>query len=277
MPKIKISKDTQLFVSIAQHPSNFGTTLFNAAFAFRGIDAVYKTLQVDPGDLKDAIAGIRALGINGCGVSMPFKTEVLQYLDSVDAKAKEIGAVNTIVKTSRGLKGYNTDYLGAKAQLARISGLRGKSVVMLGSGGVAQAIAAALRSLEVKQVTVVAKDERQGRALARKWSLGTVIPWSKRNNIEGDVLINATPIGMAAVAQELPVAEDVIDRFTIGMDVVINPLETTLMKLFKQHGKRTLPGFEMSLQQAARQFELYTGEKAPVEEMAKQIKKIYNP
>lgn len=272
-----ITKDTMLCVSIAEHPSNFGTTLFNAAFEHEGIDAIYKALQVQPGNAKDAVAGIRALGIRGCGVSMPFKQEVIKYLDSVEEKAEQIGAVNTIVNTGRGLRGYNTDYSGAKTVLEQLGSIRSKKIVLLGAGGVARAISAALHSLHGHNVVVAAREEGPGQELVRKWKLAAFVLWKQRNDLAGDLLINATPVGMAPLRHAMPVEESTIERFRIVMDVVINPLETKLMKVARQKRKAVLPGYRMSLHQAARQFKLYTGRKAPLQLMEEQIKKVYNP
>ena len=266
-----ISKDTQLCISVAQHPSNFGTTLFNAAFQKLGLDFVYKAMRVRPGDLRAAIEGIRALGIRGCGVSMPFKGEAAGYMDNLDSLARKIGAVNTIVNTAGRLKGYNTDCWGAWQVLKRVKGLRSKRIVMLGAGGVAQAIACALVKLGASDVTVVNREQTSGKSLARKWGFSGYLAWRERDGVDGDVLINATPVGMAPHSQRCPVGEDVVGRFSVVMDVVINPSGTRLIKLARRRGRRVIPGHEMSLWQAARQFELYMGRRAPVKVMREQI------
>lgn len=266
-----ISKDTQLCISVAQRPSNFGTALFNAGFRKLNINYVYKAFNLRPGDLPMALAGVRALRIRGCGVSMPFKTETVNYMDSLDSLAEKIGAVNTVVNTAGRLRGYNTDCWGARQVLKKIKGLENKKVVMLGAGGVAQAIACALVTLGASDVTVVNREAPAGKSLVRKWGFSGYLPWRKRNGVAGDVLINATPVGMAPHSQHCPVSEDVVDRFSVIMDVVINPLETRLMKLARRRGRRVVPGYEMSLWQAARQFELYTGRAAPVKVMREQI------
>lgn len=266
-----ISKDTQLCISVAQRPSNFGTVLFNAGFRKLNINYVYKAFKLRPGDLAVALAGVRALRIRGCGVSMPFKVEAVAYMDSLDSLAKRIGAVNTIVNTAGRLKGYNTDCWGALQVLKRIKGLKDKKVVMLGAGGVAQAIACALVTLGARDVTVINREVPAGESITRKWGFSGYSPWRERNGVEGDVLINATPVGMAPHSQRCPVDENVVDRFSVIMDVVINPLETRLMKLARRRGRRVIPGYEMSLWQAARQFELYTGRAAPVKVMREKI------
>lgn len=269
-----ISKDTSLYISIAERPSNFGTTLFNAAFGHEGIDAVYKACAVEPGNLRGVIAGIRALGIRGCGVSMPFKKEVLKYLDTIDPRAKKIGAVNTIVNNQGRLTGYNTDYYGALSVLRTIPLVKKFRVVMLGSGGVACAISAALSRLGVKNVTVVTKDKEEGLKLLRQWNFSLRRPWTYRNSLKGDLLINATPIGMAPHDEGLPVETRVIPTYQVVMDVVTTPLQTRLIRYARRQGCVVIPGYTMSLAQAAKQFELYTGTGAPLAVMERTIRKI---
>lgn len=273
MKKQQISKNTALYISIAERPGNFGTFLFNAAFKELGIDAVYKAFKVSPGsnNLENAIKGIRALGIGGCGVTMPFKPQVIKYLDGIDRLALEIGAVNTIVNKNGYLKGYNTDCYGAISVLSKIPGLKNKKIVILGAGGVAQAISCALKNLKAnpKNVIVVNKDKKQGLKTAKKWGF-KFMDWEERNKIKADVFINATPIGMAPNT-DLPINEGAINNFKIIMDVVVDPLETRFIKLSKKKGKKVIMGYQMSLGQAIKQFELYIGKRAPVKVMEKNI------
>ncbi len=103
-----INKDTQVCISFAKRPGNFGATVFNAAFEALNLNFIYKPFQLDEGKLEEAVKAIRVFGIRGCGVSMPHKVNVLRYLDELDPAAEKIGAVNTIVNTDGVLKGYNT-------------------------------------------------------------------------------------------------------------------------------------------------------------------------
>ncbi len=276
MHKFFLSKDTQLFVSIAAHPSNFGTTLFNAAFQATGYNAVYKALQVKPGQAQAAIAGLRALGVSGCGVSMPFKQEILPYLDWINPTARTIGAVNTIVNRRGRLRGYNTDYFGAKTALQTIPRLSTQRIVLLGDGGVAAAITAALVALDNRNVIVVSRSKKRGQEFVNKWKLHGWKPWRARHQLEGDLLINATPVGMDPHVDMMPVMSESLSPFSSVMDVIINPLESNLLKAARQQHKQVIPGYFMSLHQAAKQFELYTGQAAPLELMQRQIKRVFN-
>ena len=110
-----ISKDTEVCISIAGKPGDFGARFHNTAYRVLGLNWIYVPRRIDTAQLKSVIEAVRVLNICGCSVSMPHKTEVMKYLDNVDQLASKIGAVNTIVRQSDGtLKGYNTDFYGAK-------------------------------------------------------------------------------------------------------------------------------------------------------------------
>ena len=258
-----ISKDTALYISIAQRPSNFGTTLFNAAFTATSYDGLYKAVRVTPNELHDAIRGIRALGIQGCGVSMPHKVAVMKYLDTVESQAQRIGAVNTIVHRGGRLRGYNTDYQGALPVLKRVRSFKKGSVLLLGDGGVAQAISCALRTLGAVDVTVSSRGEKTGRRLVKTWQFEQWVPWRQRARVKAELLINATSVGMSPKEAACPISVDTLAGFSMVMDVVVSPPLTRLLREAKKMGLKIIPGYEMSLEQALSQYSLYTAKPAP--------------
>lgn len=264
----KISKETSVCISISERPSNFGTTLFNEAFSADDLDFIYKAFGVEPNEvsLRDAIRGIRALGIRGCGVSMPFKIMSMKYMDSLDQSAKDVGALNTISNENGELKGYNTDYYGAREALGSIEDISGKSVLVLGSGGVTLAIVAALKSLGVDNVVIANRTATKAVEIANKWEYGYT-PWFRRNEIIADILINATNIGMAPNTDELPIDQSALEGFGIIMDVVVSPAKTKMIQISEEMNKKTIPGYVMSLHQAVAQYKIYTGREAPREVM----------
>src|SRR5581483_10912195 len=129
---MKITKETICCISIAERPGNFGATIFNAVFQKLGMDYIYKPFKLIPGHLDEVTKSIKALGIRGCGVSMPHKSEILKYVDSVDGLAQKIGAANTVVNDKGVLKAYNTDCAGAMKALAEIFPMKGKSAHIVG-------------------------------------------------------------------------------------------------------------------------------------------------
>ena len=251
-----LTKDTQLCISLAARPSNIGTRFHNYLYAALGLDFVYKAFTTT--DLPGAITGIRALGIRGCGVSMPFKEAVIPLVDSLDPSAAAITSVNTIVNTRGHLRAYNTDYLAIAHLLAERRIPSTSSVAVRGSGGMAQAVVAALHDAGFAAVTVVARNAESGPALAARYcaswapDLGTDHP---------DVLVNATPIGMAGGPQagDLPFDDAAIRAAEVAFDVVAMPAETPFVRRARDLGLPTITGAEVIALQAAEQFALYTG------------------
>jgi len=254
-----IDKDTQICISIAQQPSNFGTTLHNMAYEALGLNFIYKAFGIN--DLEGAIAGVRALGIRGCSVSMPFKQAVIPFLDILDETAEITGAVNTIVNDGTCLTGFNTDLIGARLVLASLQPQRDEQILILGAGGVARAILVALRQLGCTRVAIASRDIKVG-------NLNLIMPckvigWEAREKQPVQVLINATPIGMFPFTELMPVSASFILKTRAVMDVVVSPMESRLIVFARAAGKSVVSGHQMSLEQAVAQFSLYTGCSAP--------------
>ena len=191
---------------------------------------------------------------------MPHKETVIQYLDDLDVSAERIGAVNTIVQNVNGtLRGYNTDFYGAKKALEK-SEIKGKGVLMLGAGGAAKAVGLAIKELG-GFLTIANRTYKRAKELSEKLN-AKVIPWRQISNSSGYLLVNATSVGMER-PNEMIVKEDIIRNFTVVMDVVIYPAETKLLRSAKETGKEVIPGTLMCVYQAAEQFKIYTGFDAP--------------
>ncbi len=251
-----LSKDTRLCISLSGRPSDLGTRFHNYLYAELGLDFVYKAFTTT--DVAAAVAGVRALGIRGCGVSMPFKEAVLPLVDEVEASAAAIGSVNTIVNTDGHLVAANTDYLAVAALLRERGVPDGADAVVLGSGGMAKACVAVLREGDRRDVTVVARNETTGRALAdaydARWAPGA-------GDLRPAVLVNATPVGMAGGPEEgeLPVPREVVEAAATVLEVVAVPERTPLVRLAQELGRDVVTGVEVAALQAAEQFARYTG------------------
>ena len=263
-----LDKDTQVCISVATKPSQFGTTVHNRAYQALGLNFIYKAFGVS--NLKGAIDGVKALGIRGCSVTMPFKEQVLKYVDDLDKTAKSIGAVNTIVNNSGRLKGYNTDAYGAKVALETLGVKTNDRVLLLGAGGAAKAILFALKELGVKDIFISNRTLSKAQKIAQKNRI-KAISWQERNKIDVDVLINATPIGMLPNVHEIPVELNMIQKVKMVMDVIVTPIESRLIQVAKKMGKKIIAGYEMSLHQAAAQFKIYTGQPAPLNVMRQAV------
>ncbi len=248
--------------------------IHNAAFRTLGLNFVYLAWQVDT--IGDAVKGLRALGnFRGASVTIPHKVAAMQFLDHVEPTAKRIGAINTIVADKGELSGYNTDATGALRAL-REGGveLKGRRIVVLGSGGAARAIAVALAAdsgaenltllgIEDSERTRLAQDIRSvGVATVEdshldEAALRRVLP-------DSHVLIHCTPVGMSPKSDSTCVPASLLHSGLAVMDIVYNPRETQLLKDAKFAGCKTIPGLEMFLNQAVTQFELWTNQAAPV-------------
>ncbi|MFS0894839.1 shikimate 5-dehydrogenase [Microbacterium sp. 179-I 3D3 NHS] len=251
-----LNKDMTLCISLSARPSNNGTRFHNFLYEALELNWIYKAFA--PTDLAQAIAGVRGLGIRGCAISMPYKEEVIALVDRMDASATAIDSVNTIVNDDGRLTAYNTDY-SAIARLIERNRLDAASTVLLrGSGGMAKATAAAFRDAGFTEVTVVARNESAGRALAELYDFA----WTgDAGGKTADVLVNVTPIGMAGGAEENELSFDAaqIAAASVVFDVVALPAETPLIAAARAAGKTVITGSEVATLQALEQFVLYTG------------------
>ncbi|WP_149359284.1 shikimate 5-dehydrogenase [Lolliginicoccus suaedae] len=255
------TRDTTLCISLAARPSNIGTRFHNFLYRQLGLDYLYKAFTTE--DITAAIGGVRALGIRGCSISMPFKEAVIPLLDAIDESAAAIDSVNTIVNDHGTLTGYNTDYLAVRALLASNRIPASTPTLVRGSGGMAKAVTAALRDSGFTDVTIVARNETTGSALADRYSYR----WAATPDQQAGLLINATPIGMEH-QPGLPFTAEQVAAARWVLDVIAMPARTELLDLADEHGATTIPGTEVIALQAAEQFIRYTGIEPPAELIA---------
>lgn len=251
----ELNKDTRVCISLAARPSNHGTRFHNRLYEELGLDFVYKAMTTD--DIEAAIAGVRALGIRGCSVSMPWKEAVIPLVDELAPSAAAIQSVNTIVNDGGVLTAHNTDY-SAIAQLIREHELDSRDAVLLrGSGGMARAVASAFRDAGFAG-TIAARNPHSGGRLAAELGWEWVASPEGR---EAPVIVNVTPIGMAggADASKQAFSDEQVAQASVVFDVVAVPVETPLIRAARNVGKPVVTGGEVIALQAAAQFELYTG------------------
>ncbi|TKS59073.1 MAG: shikimate dehydrogenase [Nitrospira sp.] len=275
---MEINAHTQ-FCGVIGNPveHSLSPAIHNAAFQKLGLNCVYLAWKVEA--IGDAIKGLRALGnFRGASVTVPHKVSAMSFLDHVEATARQIGAINTIVAEKGQLTGYNTDATGALRAL-REGGveLTERRIVMLGSGGAARAIAFALAAesgadkltllgVDDKERAILAADVRSKTVLAvedfhlDEAALGRTLPGAQ-------VLIHCTPIGMSPKIDASCVPASLLHAGLAVMDIVYHPRETRLLKDAKRAGCKTIPGLEMFLNQAVTQFNLWTNQLAPVDVM----------
>jgi len=247
--------------------------MHNAGYEALGLAYTYVPFAVE--DLVAALGAMRALGIRGLGISMPFKQQILALLDALEPVAARIGAVNTVVNEAGRLVGYNTDWSGAMLALDEALPLRDKRVLVLGAGGAARAVGYGLVQGGAR-LTLCNRTEARGRELAVE--LGAEwLAWARRADARIDAVVNATSLGMSSAPgtapTESPWPEDALHDELVVMDLVYEPIDTPLLRSARRRGARAVHGGRMLLHQAARQFELYTGCVAPLEAMERALER----
>jgi shikimate dehydrogenase len=256
--------------------------IHNAAFEILGLDFVYVAHDVAPERLGDAVRGIRSLGYRGVSVTIPHKVAAVELVDEIDPVARGIGCINTIVNEDGRLIGYNSDGRGALNAL-RSSGVdpTGKHVAVLGSGGAARAIAMTLGleappaelcvlGVDADELERLVQDlDAHGKARVRGCASND--SEIQQTLASADILIQTTPIGMHPKTEtSLVPLRDLRPELTV-FDAIYNPRRTKLLRDAATAGCQVVEGLEMFLGQAIVQFELWTGERAPVDEMRRVV------
>ncbi|MFS0733311.1 shikimate 5-dehydrogenase [Microbacterium sp. 1P10UB] len=260
-----LNKDMTLCISLAARPSNLGTRFHNFLYEELGLNFVYKAFTTD--DIEGAIRGVRALGIRGCSVSMPFKEAVIPLVDEIEESAAAIESVNTIVNDGGRLTASNTDYEAIAQLIAEHRLDPASSVLVRGSGGMAKAVVAAFRGAGFDDVTVLARNAVRGAALAEKYGYATL---AEEPAPGARIIVNVTPLGMdGADAATQAFGDDHVAAAEVVFDVVAFPAETPLTRAGRAAGAHIITGAEVIALQAARQFERYTGVTITPEQVAR--------
>jgi shikimate dehydrogenase len=242
--------------------------LHNAAFEELGLDWVYVAFEVPEGGVPGALAAMRALGLGGLSVTMPHKTAAVDACDEVSAAAAQLQSVNTVMPLDdRRLRGDTTDGEGFLRSVTTELDVDRADVLILGAGGAARAVAYALHHAGALVQISARRDEQAASAVERVGG-GTVVAWAERNEAAhaADLVVNATPIGMAG-GDDNPLLPSALRADQVVADLVYHPIDTPLLNEARTQGARTVDGLQMLVQQAALQFEQWTGEPAPLETM----------
>ena len=240
--------------------------IMNTALRRENVNAVYLALHAKT--LKDLLTCGREIPIHGLSITMPYKEAILKYLDNTDSHTTKIGACNTIVRAQDGkLYGFNTDTAGVVRPLEQRIPLEGARILVLGAGGAARAAVFGLKERGC-EVFILNRTPAPAQKLARQAKARTI----KRQDLRKlafDVIVNATPVGMSN-SGESPLHENEINAKYV-FDMVYDPPETRFLKAAKARGAQIIPGIEMFVHQAARQFEIWTGKPAPWDDMLRVV------
>lgn len=275
---MKIDGHTRLAAVIAKPiKHSISPFIHNMAYDLTDTNAVYLAFEVDRENLEQAVENIRLHQMLGANISMPYKQEVITYLDELDESALLIGAVNTVVNQNGRLIGYNTDGFGFFRSLSNFH-IKGKNLTILGAGGAASAIIGQAMLDGVGKVCVFdlrdrlaghqERIEQLSRRLGHPIQLLAVEDLAALTDAvnQSDLFINATGLGMDG--KSLPIPSDfVFPKGLLVADMTYCPAETPFLRLAREQGLQTVNGLGMLLYQAEKAFELMTGKKMPSEEI----------
>jgi shikimate dehydrogenase len=274
---------TQVF-GIFGHPvgHSLSPVMQNAALQASGLDAVYVPFPVEPDNLGEAVAALRALRIRGVNVTIPHKEKILRYLDELDSKARMIGAVNTVLNEGGRLIGYNTDETGLIKSLAHDLGFhpQGRRILMLGAGGAGRAALVALAARGAAWIGIANRTRQKAEDLAQAFrSLfpGTVfavlgLDGSELSEVcpSADLLLNSTSLGMKGeVFAEIPWGQ--LHSGAVVYDIVYRRPDTPLLAAAREHGHSAADGLGMLIAQGEEAFRIWTGQDSPAGVMQQAI------
>jgi shikimate dehydrogenase len=248
---------------VAENPIDL---MFDAVYAHYGLPWTFWKCDVAAEDLGAAIAGTRALGFRGYGITVPYKIAAIPFLDDIDDDARTIGAANWVTNEDRRLIGHNNDGKGVVKAIDKVTPVAGKRVAMLGAGGAGRAMAVELGWAGASHLTVVTRREEQGREVAElvRHAAGIPTAWQ---HWDGDVvvpegteiLMNATTLGAAPELEPVPLVWESLDPSATAVDVITNPRDTPFLRTARERGCTVVDGVEMLVQLAMQLFEAWTG------------------
>lgn len=283
---MKIDGYTRLAAVVA-NPIKHSISPFihNSAFEATNTNGVYLAWEVDATELAETVANIRRYQMYGINLSMPYKEQVIPYLDQLSEEACLIGAVNTVVNREGTLIGYNTDGKGFFKSLPSFKISR-KRLVLLGAGGAAKAILAQAILDGVSQIAVFVRSssmektrpylEKMQNATGFRVDLFALedIQDLQDSITQADLLVNATSVGMDGSSQPIPTSIVLPEKLIVA-DVIYQPFETPFLKWARNQGNQSINGFGMLLYQAAEAFELWTGKEMPTDQIWELLKQKY--
>ena len=283
---MKIDGYTRLAAVVA-NPIKHSISPFihNSAFEATNTNGVYLAWEVDAAELAETVANIRRYQMYGINLSMPYKEQVIPYLDQLSEEACLIGAVNTVVNREGTLIGYNTDGKGFFKSLPSFKISR-KRLVLLGAGGAAKAILAQAILDGVSQISIFVRSssmektrpylEKIQNATGFRVDLFALedVQDLQDSITQADLLVNATSVGMDGSSQPIPTSIVLPEKLLVA-DVIYQPFETPFLKWARNQGNQSINGLGMLLYQAAEAFELWTGKEMPTDQIWELLKQKY--
>lgn len=281
----KFNNNTQI-VGVVGHPikHSFSPLMHNISFELLDLNYIYLPFDVPASNLKDALRGMIALGIKGLNVTLPHKERILSMLKETSDEVNIIGAVNTVVNEDGILHGYNTDVYGIVETLLPFKDeIAGKIVSVIGAGGSARStIYALIRYFKPERINIINRTEQTAESLKEYFiskmlytsisSYELVPPDLIEVLHDSKLIINATPVGMFPDIDDSPTT--ILESFSkeqIVFDLIYAPLQTKFLKLAASQGAITINGLRLLVEQGSKAFELWTGQKMPIDQVHKAL------
>jgi len=220
------------------------------------VEAAYKIFEVPKEELKYVTQSMRVLGIKGMNVTIPYKKDIMKYLDSISDEASKIGAVNTVLLKDGKLEGHNTDYFGFGKILERNDiDIEKKIVMVLGTGGASQAVMAYLLNNNIEKIYLVSRSKTKKKIYDE--NKVEYVTYDEISNIKGEIIINTTPVGTYPNVDKSPVDKNIISNFNVLVDIIYNPSKTKFLKMGEELNKKACGGLEMLVGQAIKSEEIW--------------------
>ncbi|MFA4831673.1 MAG: shikimate dehydrogenase [Patescibacteria group bacterium] len=244
------------FTAIIGHPLEHTLSPMLHQYIYDRVAIKARMLVLADANLGNLIKQIREKPIELTAVTIPHKQAIMKYLDEVEERAKEIGAVNTVINRNGQLCGYNTDVVGIERALSGVE-IKNRTVLLLGAGGAAQP-AARLVNQKGGKLICCNRSKDKAEKLVKKFG-GQVVELDELNPEDADVIINATPIGMYPKVDEMPLDASLLGNHQTVFDMIYNPRETKLLREAKIKGAKIISGLEMFIEQGLEQIRLWSG------------------
>ena len=268
------STDPKMLCLLGHNVNSISPNIHNEQFKYFKIPYAYFQINVETKNLGIAVSALKNLNFAGANVTIPHKERIIKYLDRIDANADKTGAVNTIIKKGNKLIGYNTDIDGFSTPLKRTNhNIKNRKVLIFGAGGASRAITYSLLKNKCENITIINRNLKKAKKVKNHIEKSTgvkieLLELNRKNlkNIDKyNLIINCTPIDIG----------NKIEKFsyefndTIAYDLIYRPIETNFLKKMKMSKVKTIPGYEMLIEQARLSFELWTKRKVNKELMKK--------
>jgi shikimate dehydrogenase len=250
---------------------SFSPQIHNIIFKELHLEGSYNIFETEEENLEHLLSSFKSNDTKGVNVTIPYKTVIMKYLDTISSEGQKIGAINTIKFKDKILEGYNTDYIGFGASLKSSNiVIKNKTAVILGTGGASKAVTQYLIDNEINDICFISRNPTG--ILPNTADIKILSYDELTNKKDGDIIINCTPCGMYPNVKACPVNKNVISRYSIAIDLIYNPMETIFLKYAKELGLKTINGLYMLVAQATASQEIWQSKKFE----QKLVDEIYN-